>query len=68
MRFEARYRGACAGDCGETIKPGDVVAYVDDQLVHEGCEPAPAPVERAPRPLCPECFTETALNGACACP
>lgn len=67
MSFTARYGGKCAADCDRRIAPGDVVEYVDDELVHEGCVPAPI-VERAPRPTCPECFTETALNGACACP
>ncbi|MAM53562.1 hypothetical protein [Microbacterium sp. UBA3394] len=68
MTFPARYPGRCAAaDCDDAIDPGDIVEYVDEQLVHEGCRPAPT-VERAPRPVCPECFTETALNGACACP
>ncbi|WP_295851255.1 hypothetical protein [uncultured Microbacterium sp.] len=67
MTFTAKYSGRCAADCGDPIAPGDAVEYVDDQLVHEGCLPAPV-VERAPRPVCPECFTETAVNGACSCP
>lgn len=66
MSFPARFPGKCAAECGERIEPGDVVEYVDDQLVHEGCVPAPA-VERAPREQCPGCFTEKAVNGACAC-
>lgn len=67
MTFSARFPGRCAAECGEPVQPGDVVEYVDDQLVHEGCVPAPL-VERAPRRQCPECFTEVAVNGACACP
>lgn len=67
MTFTAKYDGTCAAECGERVHPGDRVKYVDDQLVHEGCVPAQV-VERAPRPVCPECFTETAVNGACACP
>jgi hypothetical protein len=66
MPFIARYPGKCAG-CGEGISPGRVVEYVDDELVHDGCVPTPERPER-PRPVCPECFTETALNGACSCP
>lgn len=64
--FTARYPGRCHADCGDTIEPGDDVVYVDDQLVHDGCTPA-AEVERAPRPVCLDCFTEIALNGACSC-
>lgn len=66
MTFNARYSGRCAADCGEQITPGDEVEFVDGQLVHEGCTPTPQ-VERDPRPVCLECFTESALNGACAC-
>lgn len=66
MTFLARYGGRCAGDCDRRIEPGDEVEYVDDELVHTGCIPAPEG-ERAPRPVWPECFTEIALNGACSC-
>lgn len=66
MTFTARYAGRCAADCGEQITPGDEVEFVDDQLVHDGCTPTPH-VERAPRPVCTDCFTEIALNGACSC-
>jgi len=65
-RFLAKYAGRCAADCDQPIDPGDIVEFVDDQLVHEGCVPAPV-VERAPRPICPTCFIEIALNGTCAC-
>lgn len=66
MAFVAKFPGRCAADCDQPIDAGDVVEYVDDQLVHEGCVPTPE-VERAPRPICGECFTEIAMNGACAC-
>lgn len=36
------------------------------QLVHHGCVPDEKP-EPEPRPVCPTCFMEIALNGACAC-
>ncbi len=66
MTFLARYNGSCAGaGCDDPIDPGDIVEYVDDQLVHEGCRP---PAEPAPRPICPTCWMEIALNGSCSCP
>lgn len=34
--FEARYAGPCAA--GDRIEPGDQVVYVNDDLVHIGCE------------------------------
>lgn len=67
MSFTARFGGRCAAECGERIKPGDVVEYVDDQLVHEGCVPAPV-MERPAREQCPDCFTERSVTGACMCP
>lgn len=63
--FTARYAGPCAG-CEERIFGGDEVWFVDDQLVHVGCMPAPER-EPDPRPVCPTCFMEIALNGACSC-
>ena len=62
MTFTARYDGTCAAECGDRIHP------VDDQLVHVGCFPKPDEPEPEPRPTCPNCFTEIALNGACSCP
>lgn len=35
--FEARYFGACGGDCGDRIQPGDPVRYAGDVLCHEEC-------------------------------
>lgn len=65
--FTARYAGHCAdGDCGEPIRGGDSVQFIDGELVHEGCIPGRA-TDTTPRPVCGECFTEIALNGACAC-
>ena len=66
MPFRARYNGTCAADCDHRIHEGDMVQYVDGQLVHHGCLPAAAP-EPEPRPVCPSCFMEIALNGACSC-
>lgn len=62
--FPARYNGACAVECGHRIHEGDMVQYVEDQLVHVGCVPADEP---EPRPVCPTCFLEIPLNGACGC-
>lgn len=36
--FIARWSGRCAAECGEPIAAGDRVLFVDDELVHEGCE------------------------------
>lgn len=36
--FKAKYGGRCAAECGEQIRPGDDVVYVDDELVHLDCE------------------------------
>lgn len=67
MSFTAKYSGRCSGYCGDPIVPGDAVEYVDGELVHDGCTPAAPEVEREARPVCPNCFTEIALNGACSC-
>lgn len=38
MTFLARYNDECAGaGCDDPIERGDIVEYVDDRLVHEGC-------------------------------
>lgn len=50
--FEARYHTTCAG-CEEKISPGDLVKFVDDEVVHEDCEPRE---ERPAKPPCPACF------------
>ncbi|MGX5770811.1 hypothetical protein ACWKWN_08675 [Microbacterium trichothecenolyticum] len=46
----------------DTIRPGDVVQYDDGALVHRACWQ-----REQPRPVCPKCFMQTALNGACGC-
>lgn len=63
--FTARYNGACAAECGHRIHEGDMVQYVDGQLVHVGCIPDEQGL--SPRPVCPNCHTTIALNGACLC-
>lgn len=62
--FIAKYPGTCAG-CGERIRVGDQAHYVEDQVCHADCDDVKP--EPEPRPVCPECFVEVALNGACAC-
>jgi hypothetical protein len=57
MTFTARYRGRCAASCGSAIEPGDEVVYVDDELVHAGCEEAalvPLVLARHPE-VCSSC-------------
>lgn len=36
--FTAMYPGECS-ECGNEIEPGDEVQFVDDELVHEDCNP-----------------------------
>lgn len=38
MKARAIEEGTCAAECGEPIRPGDVVVHVDDEPVHEACE------------------------------
>jgi hypothetical protein len=51
--FTARYTGRCAADCRNPIEPGDHVQYVDDELVHVGCQPAAPP---RPAVVCTTCW------------
>lgn len=66
--FEAKYRGRCAdGDCRRPIERGDPVVFVDQALFHDECALdgcAPAPITRS---VCPKCFTERSVSGACSC-
>ncbi len=64
--FRARRNDVCAAECGFRIHEGDMAQYVEGQLVHHGCIPDDKP-EPDPRPTCPICFTEIALNGSCSC-
>ncbi|WP_243063214.1 DUF2175 domain-containing protein [Humibacter sp. RRB41] len=36
--FQARYGGKCGG-CGAEVMPGQLVVFVDDEVVHLECEP-----------------------------
>ncbi|MDO4254357.1 MAG: hypothetical protein Q4C81_04305 [Kocuria sp.] len=66
--FAAKYRGPCGSAvCDRRVEPGDQVVFVDQQLFHDECaldSALPAPVRRA---VCPECFTEVSVSGACSC-
>ena len=63
--FEARYPGRCAA--GDEISVGDILAYDSDrQGIHVECADYPdRPKKRGE--ICPRCFTEKSLTGACAC-
>lgn len=37
--FTAAYDGGMCNECGVEIWEGDEVQYVDDELVHEDCNP-----------------------------
>lgn len=60
--FTARYHGRCAA-CDEQIIPGDTVGYDDDgALVHDNCDDAAPPAEKA-AVVCPTCW----LTKPCGC-
>jgi hypothetical protein len=55
--FPARFDGTCAADCENRIHPGDRVQYVDGQLMHAACAPAPEPTEQPQEPpVCGVCW------------
>lgn len=58
MSFIAKYRGTCADDCGEPIRPGDEVAYrgegEDRELMHTRCPISAVGLEEALP--CGECW------------
>jgi hypothetical protein len=54
--FEAQYAGRCACGCGGQIRPGDEVAYVDDELMLADCADSPASPTAA-EAVCPSCWT-----------
>lgn len=70
VTFVAKYRSPCAA-CGEQIEVGDTCTWTDHLAVHEDCAgtgtPYAAQAARAIRPVCGECFIETAANGSCGC-
>ena len=62
--FLANFDGRCS-ECPEPIKRGDEVRFVDHVLQHGHC-PDHEPVQ-VERDVCPACFTERSVTGACAC-
>lgn len=62
--FEAQYPGECE-ECGERFPPGTTIRITSGSAaVHDICpddEPSPH------REVCPCCFTEQSVSGACAC-
>lgn len=51
--FNARWSGRCA-DCDEWFDVGELVHYVDDELVHDRCSGEELKPESPP---CPQCWT-----------
>lgn len=64
--FQAKYTGRCRA-CGSAIEIGDTVTYDSESgvLVHGLCEDTE--VEPLRRAICPSCFTEVSVSGACMC-
>lgn len=62
MPITAQHPAVCE-DCGDYIQVGDVIVLAGGAgWVHQVCPKLPQP-----RPVCPTCFQETALNGSCGC-
>ncbi len=58
--FEARFHGEC-DDCGEVIRPGQLIEYRGGFTVHVTHGPAEI------RPTCSICWQAVAFNGTCGC-
>lgn len=79
--FVARFPGACAADCGESIKPGDQCVYVPVEdpdapalYAHYECQKDAAidattsqSDKQAWGKPCPHCFMALPLSGQCDC-
>jgi hypothetical protein len=55
-QFAARFPGTC-GHCDHDITPGQIVEFIDDDLVHVRCPPPPA--------ICPSCHFVIPVSGVC---
>lgn len=62
---EAQYPGVCA-ECAGKIRPGDAITSASGggRWQHVTCPPAKFDVVRE---MCPGCFTERSVTGACLC-
>lgn len=65
-KFEARYPGRCVA-CEERIEVGEDLVMEDEQAVHFGCAGRASQPARRLTEVCPRCFTEKSLTGACGC-
>ncbi|NYD39932.1 hypothetical protein [Nocardioides panaciterrulae] len=65
-KFEARYPGRCPA-CHEPIDVGDDPVMEDHRAVHFECAGDQPRPQLVPREICPRCFTEKSVSGACAC-
>lgn len=63
--FPARYRGRCVA-CDEWFPEDATVRFAEEGIVHDDCGSVRDPL-RAERPICDQCFMETAANGECGC-
>lgn len=54
--FKARFPGTCP-HCDQPIVAGQIVAFIDDDLVHDPCPPRPA--------YCTTCNIELPASGIC---
>lgn len=54
--FAARYSGGqCAAACGEPIIEGEMLTYIDDDLVHVGCS-RDTGLRQVPATVCTKCW------------
>lgn len=63
VNIEAWYDTDC-GDCDTRVKKGQTIQLRDGEWCHAVCPNVLASLERL---VCPTCFTELSLSGACAC-
>lgn len=67
-KFTARYPGKCPA-CSKPIEIGEELVIDEeyaDMAVHADCAGRPDPTLPA-REVCPRCFIERAVSGACGC-
>lgn len=61
--IEAHYETEC-GDCNSRIKTGTRIEVRDGRWCHVVCPDALLSLERL---VCPSCFQELSVSGACGC-